>query len=312
MSRLAAIRGIVPSLNTPFGATGAIDRGSLPRLVDHLVRSGCSGALALAAAGETAHLDADEWTAIAGDLVASAAGRLPLILSLTAADLDGSLRRARIAASLKVPAVLWQPPGGASLDAIGDGIARLSAAADCPLMLQDLDFTGDGLPLAWIEALFERGNGFESLKIEIIDAGPKYSEVLAATGGALHVAGGWAVRTMTDALARGVHAFIPTGMEPLYVTVDRLWRSGDRAASEALFASLKPILDFSNRDLDHSIRFFKRMRHRTGLFATDRVRVTPGAMSATEQREADRLIDHAIALERALEQARLTAGGHAA
>lgn len=299
-SALTELRGIVPSLNTPFSADGSIDRASLPRLVDHCVRSGCSGALALAAAGETAHLNAAEWTALAGDLAEASAGRLPLILSLTAPDLAASLARAVTARALAVPALLWQPPAGLDCDGIGDSITRLSEAAGCPIMLQDLDFVGDGLPLDWIERLFARGNGFVSLKIEIENAGPKYSAVLAATGGGLHVAGGWAVRTMTDALARGVHAFIPTGMEPLYVAVDRMWRDGDRAGSQALFGQLAPILEFSNRDLDHSIRFFKRMRQRTGLFASDHVRVTPAAMNPADSAEADRLIALAAALEQDL------------
>jgi len=287
---LAALRGIVPSLNTPFDASGAIERAALPRLVDHLVASGCPGALALAAAGETVCLSAEEWELVAGDLAEASHGRLTLILSLTAADLEGSLARARIAARLGAAAVLWQPPQGADLEAIGDGIARLADASGLPLMLQDLDFVGTGFPLDWIVTLFERGSGFVSLKVEIEGAGPKYTDVLEATGGALHVAGGWAVRTMVDALARGVHAFIPTEMEPLYVAIDRMWRAGDHEGARSLFIRLLPVLAFANRDLDHSIRFLKRMRWRNGLFSTDRVRVVPAEMSAEDRAEADRLI----------------------
>lgn len=300
MTDIAALAGIVPSLNTPFTAEGAVDLEAARRLVVHAAASGCGGALALAAAGEVTHLATTEWLVLAEALADAAKDDLPLVLSLTAADPHTSLERARAAARFGLAGVLWQPPATATLAEIESGIGRLSDAANCPLMLQDLDFEGDGLPLDWIVGLFERGDGFKSLKIEIVDAGPKYTAVLAATGGALHVAGGWAVRTMTDALARGVHAFMPTGMEPLYVAVDRLWRAEAHSESEALFGKLTPILDFSNRDLDHSIRFFKRMRHRTGLFATDRVRVEPAAMTEADAHEADRLIDLSIALESGL------------
>jgi 4-hydroxy-tetrahydrodipicolinate synthase len=237
---------------------------------------------------------------VAGDLAEAAHRRLPLILSLTASELAGSLAHARIAARLGVDAVLWQPPPGSGLETIADGIARLAGAAGLPLMLQDIDFAGSGFPLDWIVDLFARGNGFASLKVEIEDAGPKYSAVLAATGGALHVAGGWAVRTMTDALARGVHAFIPTEMEPLYVAIDRMWRGGDCAGAEALFAELLPVLAFANRDLDHSIRFLKRMRWHNAIFATARVRVDPAEMSAADVAEADRLIALATRLAQSL------------
>ena len=303
MIEITALTGIVPSLNTPFGADGAVDLAAARALVAHAGASGCRGALALAAAGEVTHLSTTEWLALAEALAEAAIDRLPLVLSLTAADPETSLERARSAARLGLAGVLWQPPAGAALAEIESGIGHLSDAARCPLMLQDLDFEGGGLPLDWIDTLFARADGFASLKIEIVDAGPKYTAVLEATGGALHVAGGWAVRTMTDALARGVHAFMPTGMEPLYVAVDRLWRTGSRSESEALFGRLRQILDFSNRDLDHSIRFFKRMRHRSGLFATDRVRVEPAAMTEADARDADRLIDLSIALESGLVRA---------
>ena len=295
-----AMRGIVPSLNTPFAANGDLDLNALPRLVGHVVDAGCRGALILAAAGENAYLTPSEWQSAAIALADAACGVLPLIISATSEHLDESVRRARHSGQIGACCVLWQPPPGATLAAIGDGIARLGEAAGRPVMLQDLDFEGDGLPVSWILALLEQQPAFASLKIEIQDAGPKYSAVLDATGGALHVAGGWAVRTMTDALARGVDVFIPTGMERLYVAIDKLWRSGEHEAAERLFARLRPILDFSNRDLDHSIRFFKRMRACDGLFGSDRVRVSPRRMSVKDMAEADRLIALAEALDRAL------------
>ena len=81
-----------------------------------------------------------------------------------------------------------------------------------------------GLPLATIVGLFERVPAFRAIKIETVLAGPKYSAVLEATGGELHVSGGWAVGQMMDALARGVHAFMPTGLEPVYCRIHQLYR----------------------------------------------------------------------------------------
>ena len=76
-------------------------------------------------------------------------------------------------------------------------------------------------------------------------AGVKYSEVLQATGGSLHVSGGWAVMQMIEALDRGVHALMPMGMHELYVHIDR-------------------------QHLDISIRFFKRLLWRQGIYARPR------------------------------------------
>ncbi len=293
--------GIVPSLNTPFDADNGIDEPSIPRLIDYVTDAGCAGALTLAAAGETVHLSAPEWHRIADATCAAAAGRLPILLSVTAPDLEASLERARAARRLKVMGILWQPPAAFGRDEIGDGMVRLSDEGIGSVMLQDLDFVGNGYPVAWIGGWFDAVEGFTSIKIENNDAGPKYTAVQEITGDKLHITGGWAVRTMIDAMERGVAAFIPTGMEPVYVAIDRWWRAGERARAEALFRAAFPALDFATRNLEHSIRFFKRMRLKTGIFSTDRVRVDPPVLSPEDAAEADRLIALAGALEAGLD-----------
>ena len=97
------------------------------------------------------------------------------------------------------------------------------------MMLQGLDFAGPGLPLEETVALFQRVAAFRALKIETLPAGPKYSAVLEATGGRLHVSGGWAVQQLPDALRRGVHAFIPSTMEPLYCRIYAHFAAGREA-----------------------------------------------------------------------------------
>ena len=46
------MKGILPSLNTPFTNSGELDLDSLTRLVEHTIISGCGGMLGLAVAGE--------------------------------------------------------------------------------------------------------------------------------------------------------------------------------------------------------------------------------------------------------------------
>ena len=86
-------------------------------------------------------------------------------------------------------------------------------------MVQDLDWTGDGLDLDSILSMFNKVEKFTWLKIETKKAGPKYSAVKTMTNNQLKVCGGWAVTQLLDALDRKVDAFIPTGMEFLYTTV---------------------------------------------------------------------------------------------
>jgi 4-hydroxy-tetrahydrodipicolinate synthase len=139
-------------------------------------------------------------------------------------------------------------------------------------MLQDWDFQGYGLPISLITRLFEEVESFRCLKVEVVPAGVKYSEVLAITEGRLHVSGGWAVMQIIEALDRGVHAFMPTGMHELYTRIYDLYQSGRREQASSLFERLLPVLAFANQHLDISVHFFKRLLHEQGIYDTSRVR----------------------------------------
>src|SRR5260221_10804048 len=141
------------------------------------------------------------------------------------------------------------------------------------------------MAIADIDQLQEHIPASQYLKLETVPAGPKYTAVLKATGGRLHVSGGWAVAQMIDALDRGVHAFMPTELEPIWVAIYRLHRGGDVAAARDLFERVLPIVAFSNQHIDVSIRFFKHLRRESGLFRTANCRKPVAPLDAFQQRE---------------------------
>jgi len=149
--------------------------------------------------------------------------------------------------------------------------------------------------------LFEEIDVFRCLKVEVVPAGTKYTEVIEATAGRLHVSGGWAVMQMIEGLDRGVHAFMPTGMHAIYTRIYSLYMEGDRAGARDLFERLLPVLAFSNQHLDISIHFFKRLLHRQGVYATPNVREPLLPFDAFHAAIADELIDRVIALAAALD-----------
>ncbi len=285
-----AMRGIVPSLNTPLSPDGSVDTAGLRRLVDHIAASGCVGMLLLAVAGEGQSLNETEWRRVLETVVEHNACRLPLIVSVTSDSQATRLARAKLSRDLGADGVLCQVPAGANSQ------TELAAVADAGpdlLMIQDLDWHGPGLAIAEIVDLFARLPQFQCLKIETIPAGPKYSAVLRATGGQLHVSGGWAVSQMMDALARGVHAFMPTELERHYVAIHRLYEAGDIDAARAHFERLLPILAFANQHIDVSIRFFKHLRMCTGIFETDKCSPGVALLDEIQWSEAKRLAAYA-------------------
>src|SRR5471030_1412161 len=103
------IRGIVPSLNTPFAADDAVDLASVRRLVDWSVASGAAGMLILAVAGEGQSLTRHEFRAVAETVVAHNAHRIPVIVSVTADAPAERQWRARQAAEIGADIMLCQP-----------------------------------------------------------------------------------------------------------------------------------------------------------------------------------------------------------
>ena len=71
--------GVVPPVATPFTSEGAVDHGSLERLVEHLVAGGAHGLFALGSTGETAYLTDVQRVEVLSTIVRAAAGRVPVI-----------------------------------------------------------------------------------------------------------------------------------------------------------------------------------------------------------------------------------------
>ncbi|MCC7208750.1 MAG: dihydrodipicolinate synthase family protein [Anaerolineae bacterium] len=291
------LRGIVTVLNTPFTEDDEVDLDALGAHVEHAIQCGVAGFLVPALASEVYKLSANERMRMVRATLDAAGGRVPVIGGATAGSPDERLAAARELVALGCDAILAAIPYTDAADYTRqvEALARLEPPL---LMLQDWDAAGAGLPLALIGDLFERFEAFRSIKIEVVPAGVKYTQALEATGGRLHVAGGWAVTQMIEALDRGVHALMPTGLHPVYVRIFRLYQQGDREGAAALFRRLVPVLAFSNQHLDISIHFFKRLLHRQGIYPTARVRQPITPFDSYHARIADELIDYALDLMR--------------
>ncbi len=297
MHHLAHLTGIVASLHTPFTEHDAPDHASLVRLIDHVAAAGCSGVLATAVAGEVGALRPAERHALLETVTIACKGRLQVIAGVSAQDLATSLDLAARARACGADLVLWQPPATLADADLDEALARLGDAAAAPIMLQDLDWHGAGIPVATIERLAAAVPAFQALKVETAPAGPKYTAVRNALGDRLHLSGGWAAMQMLDGLARNLDAFIPSGLLPAYVKIFDLWQQGDHAAARALFEQCLPIISFSNQDIAISIAFWKKVRRLEGIFTTERARPPVGALDAVQAAEADLLAGRALALD---------------
>ena len=291
------VRGIITVLNIPFTEDNSIDLHGLQQNVTNAVKAKVAGFLVPAMASEVDHLTAVEKRAIVELVVSESQGRAVVIGGASAGSQEQRLQLSREFIELGCDGILVQMDAQTALEIIERDLEELAALDPNILMVQDWDATGAGIPMSTILRLFDRIERFNWLKVEVNGAGPKYSEALEATDGRLNVAGGWAVTQMIDGLDRGVHAFMPTAMHSIYVEIYQRYASGNRNGAQELFQRIQPVLAFSNQSLDISIRFFKRMLHAQGIYATPNVRIGGQEFSAEQQQEADNMIEVVTRIE---------------
>ena len=290
------LRGIVTVLNTPFTAANELDVDALRQHVRKALAAGVAGFLVPAMASEVEKLTPAERELFVDAVLEEANGRATVIGGASAPSGTERVRLARQVVAAGCDGVLVSIPYEDD-ERYAAAVREVADTAPPFLMLQDWDPRGYGVPVATLVRLFETVETVRAVKVEVVPAGRKYSEMLAATGGRLHISGGWAVMQMIEALDRGVHAFMPTALHAVYVRIYRLHAAGDRKGACQLFEKVLPILAFANQHLDISIHFFKRLLHAQGIYPTPAVRQPILPFDSAHERVARELIARACALE---------------
>ena len=294
------LAGPVVSLNTPFGEDKRIDLRSLERLVNQHLLEGAVGFLVPAQPAEVYELTHAERIDLIRNVRGLTSGRAELIAGATSYDELESFTIAEEALRAGCEGVLVEIPSKHRGDrrAVVNFFESFASVGMPMLMIQDLDWVGFGMEVDLIAELFDRINSFRCLKVEVSPAGPKYSAVLEATGGRLHVSGGWASHQMIEALDRGVSVFMSTAMTGLFARVMNCYRQGDRDAAKDWFHLMLPVLAFTRQHLDVSIHFYKRLFHHRGVFSTPYVRKRSFRYDGYYERYGDELISYLDKVEK--------------
>ena len=294
-------RGIVSVLQTPFDGQGELDETSLARLVDSAIAAGVSGLLAPVVASEVEALSSTERERVVRIVSVAARGRVPLIVGASAEEARQCVDHAALAREIGAAAYLVAVPP--RLYREPDRVVAffrdvVAGVGELPLVIQDLEFGGPGLDLSTLAELRQCLPPLVGLKIETVPSGPKYTAVRDAFGEGFYISGGWAVPQMIEALDRGVDAMMPeSSMIVVYVAIEKAHRGGDRARARRVFQALLPVLAYTNQEIATSIAFFKRLLVRKGIFETARMRLGAFEWDRFNERIADELIEHYLALE---------------
>ena len=291
------MRGIIPSLHTPFCRDNKVDILSLQKLIDHTIVSGCAGMLVGAVAGENASLSLDEKETIINACVKHNNNRLPLIVSCSANNQYDRITLSRAAKVAGADWILCQTPNNLNGNELTECFNEIADVGPSNLMIQDLSWTDNGMNDEDILLLFENIKKFKGLKVEVLNSGPKYSRILKATNHKLHLSGGWAIMGMIEALNRGVHAFIPSTMEVIYNQIYNLFIEKKINKARDLFSTILPILSFTHQHIDIAIKFSKMLRVREEIFTTELCRSPISEFDIYQLEEANIHIEKVISLQ---------------
>ena len=291
------MRGIIPSLHTPFCRDNKVDILSLQKLIDHTIVSGCAGMLVGAVAGENASLSLDEKEVIINACVQHNNNRLPLIVSCSANNQYDRITLSRAAKVAGADWILCQTPNNLNGNELTECFNEIADVGPSNLMIQDLSWTDNGMNDEDILLLFENIKKFKGLKIEVLNSGPKYSRILKATNHKLHLSGGWAIMGMIEALNRGVHAFIPSTMEVIYNQIYNLFIEKKINKARDLFSKILPIVSFTHQHIDIAIKFSKMLRVREEIFTTELCRSPISEFDIYQLEEANIHIEKVISLQ---------------
>jgi 4-hydroxy-tetrahydrodipicolinate synthase len=159
-----AARGVFPISATPFAPDGALDLASLDRLMDFYLARRIHGLTLLGIMGEAPKLTPAESRAVVRRALARVAGRVPVVVGVSNAELRALAALANDAMAAGAAGVMVAPaPGLAGDDALVDYMASVFAALDpaTPVVYQDYP-QATGVPLT-VEAFHRMVDAFPRL-----------------------------------------------------------------------------------------------------------------------------------------------------
>jgi len=295
---------------TPFRENEEIDENSLRKEIDFAIVAGAAAISGPGYGSEFYKMSDGERYRFADILVDQVKGRVPVIIATSSDSTYRTIEFSKFAERIEADCLMVTPPRTTKLpnSEIVDYYSRLCDAIALPVMLQDADFTGAGLPADVFVSLARRHQNFLYTKLEIVMPGQKCAEILERTEGRVQVIYGLGGIAMLDGLFRGACAFMPgASLLEVYVRTYQLYQSGQRKEAHALFSRLIPYLAFALQHLELAVGMEKRVMARRGIIPSDRMRHPSLRMDKAGEEQIAQFVDEAAALAEECRTALLSA-----
>ena len=174
---------------------------------------------------------------------------------------------------------------------------RVANSVSIPIMIQDADFTGFGIPPSVYADLSRRLENLEFAKLENPLPGAKCAEIIRESEGRLQVVFGlWGIY-MADGLPRGAGGIMAgPGITEVYARIISLYDEGRTEDSRRLLYRTLPYLSFCLQHLEAGLALDKRMLKRRGVLRSELLREPCLHLEETNAEEMDALIELGLSL----------------
>ncbi|MEZ5654205.1 MAG: dihydrodipicolinate synthase family protein [Burkholderiaceae bacterium] len=280
-----ALTGILPVAPTPFHDDGRLDEDGMRRVIDCMIDQGVDAICVLANYSEQFVLTDDERARLSRVCLEHAAGRVPMIVTISHYSTAIAVERARQAQAMGAAMVMMMAPyHGSGLypgpQGIFEHFAAVSGAVSIPIMVQDAPLSGVTLSVDLLARMARELEHVSCFKIECPFAADKLAALLAAAGE--HVAGpydgeeGVTLLADLDAGATGsmTSALQPERIRPIITD----YLAGDQTAALARWESCLPLINHENRQC--GLRATKAVFKAGGVIGSDHVRHPQVPLSA--------------------------------
>ncbi|ODR12107.1 dihydrodipicolinate synthase family protein [Mycobacterium shimoidei] len=242
------IHGIIAYPVTPFDSTDSIDTAALSALVDRLVSAGVHAIAPLGSTGELAYLDESEFDAVVDTTIAATDGRVPVVVGASDLTTANTIRRARYAEKAGAAAVMILPVSYWKLTEreITAHYASIGESIGIPIMAYNNPATsGIDMSPELLVRMFETIDNLTMVK-ESTGELSRMRRIAELSGGQLPFYNG-SNPLVLDALRVGAAGWCTAAPclrpQPCIDLYDAV-RGGDLARAEAIYAELKPLLEF--------------------------------------------------------------------
>jgi 4-hydroxy-tetrahydrodipicolinate synthase len=242
--------GIFHIMATPFECDGTLDADGLARLVTRALDTGISGITILGIAGEAHRLTDGERERIIAGVVKEVAGRVPVVVGVSASGVHLAQSFARVSREHGADAVMVAPPSGVkNLDAVAEYYHAVADAARLPVVIQDEPVTTQvTMPAAFIARLVSEVPAAQALKLEEAPTPPKITRLRAILERPVPIFGGLGGVYFFEELSRGATGAMTGFPYPEALReIREHFIAGRRDQARALFYRWLPLIRYESQ-----------------------------------------------------------------